>query len=239
MSEMPLSAKQLWPVLTQLPDVGVSMLDRQGNLLFVNDVAMEMFFPDPTVAYAGKSIADFHSKEFVEERLRLIALVLDDNQPIRFRHIYKARRLESKIWPLHALPGNEEESSDSVTHADRVLVVTSTMPAELLPVPASADQSPHAGTEELILESEAIDLGHLNVLSPRELEVLVLLGHGESVPEVAKRLYRSPKTIERHKTAIGHKLHLSGQAEISRLVTQVGLDLSHVALRRLNESSPE
>ncbi len=283
----------LWPVLTNLPGIGVSLMDDAGGLLFVNDVALEMFFVEPTVAYQGKNIADFHSKQFVEERLKLIRRVLDQDAPIRFRHIYKARHLESKIWPLsqvihggvpkptrreatdgpvcqneaRAVPGGREpDSSDprdaesgstsghDVTFAHdatfgqdaatdlgaeaeierRVLVVTKELdPDHDIDFDSDSKTLPD---DERILNSQFIDLGFLNVLSPRELEVFVLLGHGLSVPEVAKKLFRSPKTIERHKTAIGQKLQVQGQAAITRLVTQIGLDLPHASLSRLGES---
>ncbi|TWU64758.1 PAS and helix-turn-helix domain-containing protein [Crateriforma conspicua] len=259
----PQPALQLWSVLTNLPGVGVSLMDDRGGLLFVNDVSMEMFFVDPTVDYRGKCIADFHNEDFVTERLALIRRVLDEQKPIRFRHIYKARHLESKIWPLTKLiaPDDEglraataphcgEQQSGDDRAADpsfdsHVLVVTQEVDPSDLGTPASSGDpaepqdgqtSESKNSEETILNSNFIDLGPLNVLSPRELEVLVLLGHGLSVPDVAKYLFRSPKTIERHKTSIGHKLHLQGQVAMTRLVTQVGLDLKHAALKRLGES---
>ncbi|MEM9646018.1 MAG: LuxR C-terminal-related transcriptional regulator [Planctomycetota bacterium] len=250
----------LWPVLTNLPGVGVSLMDSKGGLLFVNQVAIEMFFVERDVDYAGKTIADFHSPAFVKERLALIAGVLEHRKPVRFRHIYKARRLESKIWPLSQVTG-EQVPSTGQSDDDRVLVVTREFePDHDLAMPAPHDDvsnrsNPMAATsekaapadgatptedatsdEEQIIESAYIDLGYLNTLTPRELEVLVLLGHGLSVPQVAKRLFRSTKTIERHKTSIGQKLQLCGQAAITRLVTQIGMEVSHANLKRLRES---
>jgi len=78
-----------------------------------------------------------------------------------------------------------------------------------------------------------LDLGPLDVLSPRELEVLVFLGHGMSVPETAAALKRSPKTIEHHKDSIGKKLHARGQSELVSIVTKLGLELDDLKLQRL------
>ena len=61
------------------------------------------------------------------------------------------------------------------------------------------------------------------MLTARELEVFTLLGHGMSVPRVAKLLHRSPKTIERHKCAIAKTLNVNSQAEMVAVVTSVGL----------------
>jgi DNA-binding NarL/FixJ family response regulator len=59
------------------------------------------------------------------------------------------------------------------------------------------------------------------------------MGHGMSVPSAAKMLYRSPKTIERHKASISHKLQLKGQADMVAIVTAMGLQLDDAELKRL------
>lgn len=50
----------------------------------------------------------------------------------------------------------------------------------------------------------------LKILSPREVEVLELVGKGYTRKEIAKQLYISPKTVKRHKENIADKLSLSG-----------------------------
>jgi len=54
-----------------------------------------------------------------------------------------------------------------------------------------------------------------------------------SVPRIAKLLFRSPKTIERHKSSITKKLNLHGQAELVAMITAMGLDLDATKLTRL------
>ncbi|TWU45170.1 Bacterial regulatory protein, luxR family [Novipirellula aureliae] len=76
-----------------------------------------------------------------------------------------------------------------------------------------------------VVATQYIGLGTLDVLTRRELEVLVLLGHGLSVPRAAAILHRSPKTVERHKDSISKKLRLRGQAKLVGVATSVGLDL--------------
>ena len=85
------------------------------------------------------------------------------------------------------------------------------------------------------IESKYIELGQLNVLTRRELEVFVMLGHGMGIPQIAKTLFRSPKTLERHKTAIAKKLSLKSQAEMVRLVTMLGLEFGDVHRTRIEE----
>lgn len=173
-----------WIAISQTAGVGVNIADTNGGLLFVNNTSL-ILFSGTTDAdytyYTVKTIADFHPKEFVAERLSLIAQVFRKGKPI-----------ESTNWPL----------KDNLTPHNRVLVKSRTSGSSVMP---------HANPPEVeSVESTYIDLGTLNVLTKRELEVMVLVGHGISIPKLASILFRSPKMIKRHKTAIGKKLSLAG-----------------------------
>lgn len=63
----------------------------------------------------------------------------------------------------------------------------------------------------------------LTLLSTRERDVLALLGEGHSRGEIARRLYRSPKTIDNHCTRIYDKLGVHSQAQLVRLLHEQGL----------------
>ena len=53
-------------------------------------------------------------------------------------------------------------------------------------------------------------------LTDRELQVLRLIGQGESVREIAGRLFVSPKTIESHRENVKRKLKLKNSNELLR-----------------------
>ncbi|MEM9365611.1 MAG: LuxR C-terminal-related transcriptional regulator [Planctomycetota bacterium] len=217
MEEKEWSSNHVWSALSQTPGVGVSITNREGRLIFVNDTTKVLFSDDITLDYQGKFISDYHPPEFVKERLEMIARVLDEDRPLSIEHIYRGKRIESTVWPL---PDEEPPS-------DRVLVVSQSY---------SADAPTLGVTAPEVIRSEYIDLGPLGVLTRRELEVLALLGHGMSVPSTASMLHRSPKTIERHKSAISQKLNIRGQADMVEIVTRIGLDLSDASLKRLHRS---
>jgi len=206
-----------WLAVSRTPGIGVSLTDLAGGLLFLNGTTKLMFFGTVDVDYAGKSIADFFVKEFVEELLELVRRVVKEDRPFRFTHILFGRPIESILWPI----------KDTASPFDRVLIVSRTVPRNSFCEKVS--------DEIETVESKFIDLGDLDALSNRELEVFALLGQGLTVPKVAAKLHRSPKTIERHKSAIAKKLSLQGQNEIIYIATSMGIDISDIHRIRLHD----
>lgn len=60
-------------------------------------------------------------------------------------------------------------------------------------------------------------------LSPRELEVALLLGQGLRQEEIAKRLNLSAKTINTHKSRLFEKLDITDNITLARMLHQYGL----------------
>jgi DNA-binding NarL/FixJ family response regulator len=60
----------------------------------------------------------------------------------------------------------------------------------------------------------------LDVLTPREREVLQLIARGYTYRESAEELFLSIKTIETHVSAVLRKLQLSNRRELTRWATQ-------------------
>ncbi|HWP39649.1 MAG TPA: response regulator transcription factor [Tepidisphaeraceae bacterium] len=61
-------------------------------------------------------------------------------------------------------------------------------------------------------------------LSDRELEVLTLIGRGQSTREIAEKLFLSVKTVEAHRERIKDKLKLKNGTELLRYAMQFTLD---------------
>ncbi|BEM90455.1 DNA-binding response regulator (plasmid) [Serratia marcescens] len=61
------------------------------------------------------------------------------------------------------------------------------------------------------------------VLTTRELEVIRLLARGQSVNEIAQRLYRTKQTISAQKISAMKKLDIANEAAFYRYLDQVGL----------------
>jgi DNA-binding NarL/FixJ family response regulator len=71
--------------------------------------------------------------------------------------------------------------------------------------------------ERLAIEITAdVDKPLHAILANREYQVLLLLGEGRTVKEIAGMLSLSVKTISTYRTRILHKLHLNTTADIVR-----------------------
>jgi DNA-binding NarL/FixJ family response regulator len=64
---------------------------------------------------------------------------------------------------------------------------------------------------------------HFDVLTPRELEVLKLIAEAHSSKEIAKELFISIKTVERHRQNILDKLGMRDRVELTRYAIRRGL----------------
>jgi DNA-binding CsgD family transcriptional regulator len=60
-------------------------------------------------------------------------------------------------------------------------------------------------------------------LTAREVEVLRLVAEGMSNPQVAERLYLSPRTVSTHLTSIYHKLGVASRAAAARFASEHNL----------------
>lgn len=69
--------------------------------------------------------------------------------------------------------------------------------------------------------SDSLDL--YDTLTTREREVLQLAAEGHTTPEIAGRLFISPRTVETHRANVMHKLGLRSQTELVRYALQRGI----------------
>jgi DNA-binding NarL/FixJ family response regulator len=63
----------------------------------------------------------------------------------------------------------------------------------------------------------------LNVLSPREKEILQLIAEEHTSGEIGKLLFISEKTVEKHRANLMEKLHVRNLAGLVRLAVKYGL----------------
>lgn len=60
-------------------------------------------------------------------------------------------------------------------------------------------------------------------LSPRELEIIVLMKHGLATPDIAKQLFLAEDTVKTHRKNIYYKLNLNNLAGLIQFANEQGL----------------
>lgn len=75
----------------------------------------------------------------------------------------------------------------------------------------------------LTQERPADEKSNLDGLTEREHEVLTYLAEGKSNEEISQSLVISPKTVERHRENIMHKLNLHSRSELVRYAIRKGI----------------
>lgn len=63
----------------------------------------------------------------------------------------------------------------------------------------------------------------LDLLTPRELEVLKRVAEGNSSKEIGAELHISPRTVETHRASLMRKLNLRSVADLTRFAIETGL----------------
>jgi DNA-binding CsgD family transcriptional regulator len=233
-SHHPLSqplAKSLGPAFHALatePLTGVVIVTEDGTILYSN-TQMARMLSGPTAKAedaTGKHIGELYASKFALERLENIRSVLDKSSPLMIRHIWQGYQVYSWVIPL-TLDDDTAEALDSKRATQRrVLVISRRVGTEDKPFDLVA------GPIEKI-DAEVIQLGPLDVLSPRELEVLALLGQGLSAAEIAAVLNRSVKTINTHRENIGKKLKIDDRVKLAMVAQRAGLQLADAEKERV------
>ena len=207
-------AEWIWRALTVEPGVGIGLIRVDGFVIYANERMCEMWTPSgqDTLDMTGKNVRDWYPPVLVESLLDVARRVVEGGKPIVRRGIFRGRQIESTHRAMES-PENEP---------GRDLIVSR----------YTTDETTREGDEsEFILEDAPFaDFGPLDVLSTRELEVLALLGQGLKVSEVAKMIFRSPKTVENHRLSIGRKLDMSNRVQLAKLAFQAGLRLDDANL---------
>lgn len=204
--------EDLWLILKSQPGVGVLIIDITGVVVFCNEQAKKIYYGNEFNP-VGKTIEDIEGAEFAAERMPVIQEVIQTGEARILRHIRGGRHTEAVVWPLESEPGAQP----------RVITIT----RQLLGL-----QDPDKSFPSF--QSQLVDLGPLDVLTKRELEVLALVGHGTPLKAVAKQLGVAQRTVERYRTDIARKLHFNSIAEAAQIVQVAGLQVTDAQLPRLH-----
>ena len=101
----------------------------------------------------------------------------------------------------------------------------------------SPEVSGHLVQSFLNPESHGAQSSRLDMLTTRERSILQLIAEGRTNRTAAECLSVSPKTIEKHRSSLMHKLGLRNVAELTMVALELGLIQRSFALTRLMNDS--
>ncbi len=223
--------KGLFAALGADPMIGVALVGEDGHIFWSNPQMARMFFGEGHTApqAIGKNLKDLYPQPWVQERLRILKQSAEHNKPVQLRSIWQGRQQYSWIHPLDP-EGVDSMEADELHGGEmprRFLVITKRVSGE----GKTEELAPAEGFDKV--DSEVIDLGPLDVLTSRELEVLALLGQGLAAAEIAKLLHRSVKTINTHRENIGKKLKIDDRVKLANIAQRAGLRLPDAEKERV------
>lgn len=194
--------------LVSEPETGISICRLSGELIYANDQAAKIFMGEDAEgsSFVGRSMWDVFPEEWMRERVSIGSRLLTTGKPVLVRTIWGGYQVLSWVYPLDI--GGEDDQA-------RMLIVTR---RSCTPSSTWTDQG-----DESFVESSVMRLGELDVLSPREIEVLALVGQGLSIREIAKMLCRSEKTVQNHRDSIGSKLGLTNRVKVAEVAKRAAL----------------
>lgn len=219
----------IWNAVVHEPTTGVSIVGHDGVTLWANPQAVRIFHgaeytPEMII---GRPWSEFFPAEWIAERIALLRRVQETQQPILLRTIW--RGFQHISW-IHPIPGDDGDGAGHEPLPPRFLVITRRVEGDVFELAGR-------GSTADVHESDVANLGPLNVLSPRELEILALIGQGMSIKEIASILGRSVKTIENHRTSIGDKLKVDDRVHLAEIARRAGLTVLDAERHRV-EADP-
>jgi DNA-binding CsgD family transcriptional regulator len=215
---------EVWSMLVSDSGADAAVVSPDGKVLYMSPVLSWWAPTRPAEGFAGKHLAELFNKSIADERQQMIRKVVESGKPLVVHAAWKGIRTRTVMRPLR-------NGSNAI---DRVLIICRGM------VPADESRAAQADME--VVQAQHVDKGQLANLTPRELEILALIGQGLTTAAIAEKLYRSRKTIEAHRLSLGIKLNARNRVDLARIAVQSGLvppDIAVIDRRAKNGPKPE
>lgn len=194
-----MSPASIMPIVDD-PDVYAAARDAGFRMVWCNQSYADHCGTTPD-KLIGTTLYDIMTPEQARERIDLMRSVIDDGHMHAHQQVWKGKRCLTRVWPLDPA---------YFGHDGYFILIT------------RLTDSPHLGRTEVHFARTA-DLGPLDILTPRELEVFYYLAAGMSAGDVARTLFRSEKTIGRHVENIHKKMGYTNRAQLVRDAVENGL----------------
>lgn len=155
-------------------------------------------------ALLGTGLDAIFPAEIARERETMMKPAMDQSQVVTYIQLAHGTRWLTRVWPL----------DPNAFNTKGVFIVLKS---------ANARRDGNHDPEGPIQLARCGDLGDLDVLTPRELEVFYYLAAGMTVADIGELMHRSPKTVERHLESLHRKMGFKNRAELVRTAVERGL----------------
>ncbi len=209
-----LGADLAWLALLSDSGADVSVLDASGRVRFMGPQVRWWAITGDPAAAVNRMLTDLIGIDMGEERVSFARRAITEGVPVTVYSVVRGLRIRTIYRPIPEVQGESER-----------LVLVIGRPAD--DVFAVTDSPAHVLTTGPVVQARVVDMGVLSSLTPRELEVLRLIGQGLSTVLIAKALNRSVKTVEAHRLSLGIKLKARNRVDLARLALRAGLTLSN------------
>lgn len=201
-SRVPGTESPFFAALAADSSAGVLLVTEEGAVEFANFAASRIFnMPEEEITKSG--YAALFDEAGGRERMEILRETLRTGEVCTVEGMVKGRMIRCTMRPVQN-PGGKP----------RVLITSRS-----LQVAAELELKP----DGRFVRAKSADSGPLGSLTPRELEIMRLIGLGLSTAAIAKKLHRSVKTIEWHRVSLGTKLGVTNRVELARIAIAAGL----------------
>ena len=188
-----------------IPGLGVALLEADGTMVYVNTTAAKMYGGGTVAEHTGRRLGDLYPPEWAAEKVALLKRVIETDERLVIRYIWDGKRFEVQYQKID---GDGEGPTRVLVTAREGITDDDLLPDDFK-----------------IITTGTANFGPLAVLSPRELEVLALIGRGKSAKMIGEILELSPRTVERHRDSIGKKLQKHDRVSLALIAQAAGLEL--------------
>ncbi|MDQ7012459.1 MAG: LuxR C-terminal-related transcriptional regulator [Planctomycetota bacterium] len=199
------SDDKIFEQLATTAGLSVCLMEADGTIVYVNETATKVYGGGTVEEHIGRRLDEVYPPEWAREKIALLRRVAESGERLVIRFIWNGKRVEAQYQRVDA-------DTEGPT---RILVIAreGITDDELLP------------EDFKIVTTGTAHFGPLAVLSPRELEVLALIGQGKSAKQIGEILTLSPRTVERHRDSIGKKLQKRDRVSLALIAQAAGLEL--------------
>ena len=184
---------------------GFAVILADGHIDEANDAFSRLYTGRTAESVRGRRLADILPRSAAEERLSYIRAVHASGKPSILHELWLGVRLTVSMRPI--------EPGAAYPEGAVMYVIRPNDPLPGSPVDVSIRA----------YSARFTDMGPLAELSRRELEVLAYIGEGLTNHEIAKRIFRSDKTVEWHRSQLGAKLAAATRVDLAHIAHRAGL----------------